>query len=101
MTFTETALLASIDETLASIKAALVAAEDPEQTAEARTELAARAAADSARLVMEADPSDWPGVDPAILDAVRGIEQPAHQGDLEEMRRRLARAREMLGGPSA
>lgn len=68
---------------------------------EARIQLAATAGADSARLVAEADPADWPGVDPAVFDVIRRIEQPAHGGDLARMERILADAREMLGGPSA
>lgn len=101
MDFAHTALLASIDHTLASIRAALAASRDPEQTAETRTRLAATAGSDSARLVVEAGPANWPGVDPAVFEAIRRVEEPAHRDDLAGMERALAEAREMLGGPSA
>lgn len=101
MEFAQTALLASIDHTLASIRAALAAARDPQQTEEARTRLAAAAGADSARLVAEAGPANWDGVDPGVFEAIRRVEEPAHRSDLAAMERALAAAREMLGGPSA
>ncbi|CAN5689139.1 hypothetical protein BH23GEM5_BH23GEM5_28060 [soil metagenome] len=82
MEFTETALLASIDHTLASVRAALYAAADPEQLQEAQAQLAEKAGEDTGRLVSRADES-------------------AREGDLREIERRLAAAREMLGGPSA
>jgi lactam utilization protein B len=82
MEFTETALLASIDHTLASVRAALYAAADPEQLQEAQALLAEKAGEDTGHLVSRADES-------------------AREGDLREIERRLAAAREMLGGPSA
>ncbi len=101
MDFAHTALLASIDHTLATIRAALAAERDPEQTEEARTRLAGMAGSDAARLVAEAGPANWDGVDTAVFDAIRGVEEPAHRNDLAGMESALAAAREMLGGRSA
>lgn len=101
MEFTETALLASIDHTLASVRAALFAAADPEQLHEAQAQLAEKAGEDTGRLVSHADPGEWPGVNPAVFDAIRRADECARQGDLREIERRLAAAREMIGGPSA
>lgn len=101
MEFTETALLASIDHTLASVRAALFAAADPEQLHEAQLQLAEKAGEDTGRLVSHADASEWPGVEPAVFDAIKRADDAGKEGDLREIERRLAAAREMLGGPSA
>jgi hypothetical protein len=101
MEFTETALLASIDHTLASIRAALYAAADPEQLHEAQAQLAEKAGEDTGRLIAHADAGEWPGVDPSVFDAIRSADDAGREGDLREIERRLAAAREMLGGPSA
>lgn len=101
MEFTEMALLASIDHTLASVRAALFAAADPEQLHEAQLQLAEKAGEDTGRLVSHADASEWPGVEPAVFDAIKRADDAGKEGDLREIERRLAAAREMLGGPSA
>ena len=101
MEFTETALLASIDHTLASVRAALYAAADPEQFEEAQTKLAEKAGEDTGRLVAHADAREWPGVESAVFDAIRRADEAGREGDLQEIERRLAAAREMIGGPSA
>lgn len=101
MEFTETALLASIDHTLASVRAALYAAADLEQWEDAQAQLAEKAGADTGRLVSHADAGEWPGVDPAVFAAIRRADEAGREGDLREIERRLAAAREMLGGPSA
>jgi hypothetical protein len=60
MEFTETALLASIDHTLASVRAALYAAADPEQLQEAQALLAEKAGEDTGRLVRMRTPVNGP-----------------------------------------
>ena len=101
MELTETALLASIDHTLASVRAALYAIADPEQPADGQAQLSEKALADTGRLVAHADAGEWPGVNPAVLQAIRRAEQAASDGDLREIEQRLAAARGTLGGPSA
>ena len=101
MDFTETALLASIDHTLASVRAAIFAIADPEQLPEARAQLAEKAGEDTGRLVAHADAGEWPGVDAGIFEAIRRADEAAREGDLRGIEQRLAAAREMLGGPSA
>ena len=101
MDFTETALLASIDHTLASVRAAIFAAQDPEQLPEARARLAEKAGEDTGRLVVHADAGEWPGVNPHVFDAIRRADVVAREGDLRGIEERLAAARELLGGRSA
>lgn len=98
--FDHDVLMASVDQTLASLRAALAAATDPEQTHEARTELARRAAVELANLPEEPSDQDWPGVPGAAFHSIRQAKQSARDGDLEEAHRQLTRARELLGGPS-
>ena len=97
---TATILLASIDHTLASARAALAAGADPEQTDEARSDLAARAGADIARLVASARSDEWMEVPPAVFDAIERGGVAADRGDLTEAERELTAAREQLGGRS-
>ncbi len=91
----------SVDQTLASLRAALVARADPEQTGEARTELARRGAIERANLPEEPSEEEWPGVPGAAFHAIRQAKQSARDGSLEDAHRHLTRARELLGGPSA
>lgn len=96
----ETVLLASIDHTLASVRAALAAGADPQQTDDARSELAERAGADIARLVASARGGEWMEVSPTVLAAVERAGAAAHRGNLVNAEHELSAAREQLGGPS-
>lgn len=100
MEFTETALLASIDHTLASVRAALFAGADPEQPEEVRARLGEKAGEDTGRLVAHAEADEWPGVNPTVFEAIRRADEAGRAGDLREIERRLAAARETLGGRS-
>ena len=97
---TTTMLLASIDHTLASLRAALIAADDPEQTEEAQTGLAVKAAADLARLVVSSRDPGWKGMPEEVSGALERAGRAGEQGDLEEAEAELTRGRESLGGPS-
>jgi hypothetical protein len=97
---TATLLLASIDHTLASARAALAAGADPQQTDDARSALSARAGADIARLVVSARGDEWVDVPSAVFDAIERGGAAADQGDLAEAERELTAAREQLGGRS-
>jgi hypothetical protein len=98
MQATEAMLLASIDQTLASARAALAAADDPEQTEEAVTGLSAAAGADFARLPATPE-GGWEAVPAEVLAAVARAREAAPR-DLAEAERRLTAARELLGGRS-
>jgi hypothetical protein len=97
---TATILLASIDQTLASARAALAAGADPELTDEAIMELADRAGADLARLVVSSRRDEWSGVPPAVFEGIERAGTAASRGDLLEAERELSGARERLGGRS-
>lgn len=91
MEFTQTALLASIDEALAAAKAALAAGND---------ELAGEAASMIARL--PTGPEDgWEEVPREAFEGIRSAHQALSEGDLAEGERRLEGARRALGGPSS
>lgn len=96
-----TALLASIDQTLASARAALAAGDDAEQTADARTQLSARAGADLARLLVSVEKLAGGVVTDAAAQHLRRAEQAARDGDLRAAERQLTAAREQIGGRSA
>ncbi len=92
MDFTQTALLASIDEVLAALRAASL---EPEQ------ELVSRAREHAARLAATASAEDWPGITEEVLAALRSAGESAQGGDLAGAETTLAGAREVLGaGPS-
>lgn len=97
---TNTMLISSIDHTLASVRAALAAGNDPEQLDEARTKLAEQAAADVARLVVSSRDPSWGDVPPEVTDGIRRSGEAADGGDLQGAEAGLASAREQLGGPS-
>lgn len=101
MDFTATVLLASIDEALAATRAALAAANDPEQLDEAKTELAARVGSLVARLVYVARNEPWEGVPQTVLDGIAAVEPAVHANDLQGIERQLADTREHLGGRSS
>lgn len=101
MDFTETVLLSSIDHTLASVRAALAAAADPEQFPEAITELAGMAGSNIAVLTHSALTNEWQGIPEGVFDAMRQAQVAAQDNDLEEVERVLAGAREQIGGRSA
>jgi hypothetical protein len=92
MDFTQTALLASIDEVLAAIRAASV---EPEG------ELVSRAQEHAARLAATADAKNWRGIPEEVLAALRSAGEAAESGDLSGAEAILAGARNTLGGPSA
>lgn len=100
MDFTATVLLASIDHTLATVRAALAAAADPEQLDEAKTELAGRAGADVAVLTHTALTDEWQGVPESVFDYMRQAQEVVGS-DLAQAERILAAAREQIGGRSA
>jgi hypothetical protein len=91
MDFTQTALLASIDEVLAALRAASL---EPEQ------ELVRRAREHAARLASTANAEDWPEVPEEVLAALRSAGEAAQGGDLAGAEATLMGARETLGGPS-
>lgn len=97
--FERDVLLASIDETLATLRATLAARVDPEQTDEARVELARRAAAELVNLPEEAG-GDWQGVPEEVFTAIGQAKQSGRDGDLDATHEHLVAARETLGGPS-
>lgn len=99
--FDHDVLLASVDQTLASLRAALVARTDPEQTDEARAELARRAAEELANLPDEPSRRDWPGVSEVVFHRIEQARQSAREGDPEAAHQHLVAARETLGGRSA
>lgn len=101
MDFTATVLLASIDHTLASVRAALAAAADPEQLPEATNELAGMAGSNIAVLTHTALTDDWQGVPEGVFEAMRQAQAAAQDNDLEAVERILAGAREQIGGRSA
>ncbi len=98
--FDHDVLMASVDQALASLRAALVARDDAEQTEEARAMLARRAASEVANLPDEPSGAEWPGVPAAVFDVIRQAKQRGREGNMEAAHRHLTRAREMLGGPS-
>ncbi len=99
--FDRDVLMASVDQTLASLRATLAARTDPGQTDEARTELARRAAIELANLPDELSAESWPGVPAGAFQAIRQAKQSARNGDIQDAHRHLTSAREMLGGRSA
>ena len=98
--FERDVLLASIDETLATLRATLAARADPEQTEEARLELARRTAEELVNLPEERPADDWQGVPDEVFAAIRQAKQSGRDGDLDGTHEQLVAARETLGGPS-
>lgn len=95
-----TMLLSSIDHTLASVRAALAAGADAEQTGEARRTLAGGAGADIARLLVSSRNPGWRGIPPVVARALEEAGKAAEAGDLAGAEEALIRARGQLGGPS-
>lgn len=93
-------LLASIDHTLATVRAALAAAADQQQLDSARAELSGRAGADIARLVASSREDEWTDVPPEVFDWIAQAGASANQGDLDAAEHQLTAAREHLGGAS-
>jgi len=98
--FNRDVLLSSIDETLATLRAALAAGEDPEQTQEVRTYLAALFGRQLGRLP-DTPGRGWEGIPGDVFDAVARAQQAATGGDVDMAHSELVAAREMLGGRSA
>jgi hypothetical protein len=97
---TGTMLLSSIDQTLASIRAALAAGDDPQQTEEARRRLAERAGADIARLVASSRSPGWKDIPDSVSSVLERAAAAADRGDLRRAEEELTAGREELGGPS-
>jgi hypothetical protein len=93
-------VLASIDQTLASARAALAVGADPEQGDGIRAELGGRAGADIARLVASSRGEDWGQVPRSVRDAIERAGAAAGRGDLRAAEDALTSAREQIGGPS-
>jgi hypothetical protein len=97
--FEHDVLLASIDQTLATLRAALAARADEEQTDEARIELARRAAIELANLPSEAG-DEWQGVPDTVFDAIEQAKQVGREGSIDGVHDHLVRARESMAGRS-
>lgn len=92
MDFAQTALLASIDEVLAALRAASLEPED---------DLVSRAREHTARLASTANAESWPEAPEEILASLHSAGEAAQGGDLAGAEAILRGARETLGGPSA
>lgn len=97
---TSTMLLSSIDHTLASARAAIAAAADPQQTDASRRVLAEKAAADLARLVAGSRSPGWSEIPAPVAAALERAAEAANRGELAQAEAELSAGREQLGGPS-